>query len=1731
MKKIALIIIIVVCAIAQTFAQPSIHLTPGDGTVTLSGNGGEISTPTHVDVYRGTTNPPNDLYATFAAGYNYTWEDNTVANENFYYYRVKVRDDNSGTESVFSDVDGTLPSTGSSFYYAFDGIDDQVKILDQNFLNNLSTFEFRFKIDELTPGKNTELFRIKFNKFTSTFANQSAITVFHTADVLRVFIRDQRNGTINDYTINTENVADGNWHHFKIRGLQGSHVFAAVDGTDYYQWIHRNGGNYTLYYDGPHDMIVGGRSTASATFLDGAIDDLILTNSSDNIIGQWDFNEPTSESTVFDSGPSNRNMMKEGGVASSTSQFEDILTVSYTDSVAVSWNKDASLPGDPLNYEIYRGVDNGPLSLLASVSNMDTVYVDKSVSNRTVYEYEVRSIRPTVTFNTNTDLAKPAKDFDRYLVADGIGEVQVPDSELFSDNNGTIEFWIRADNGDILPSTSYSVMNKHDEVGSRNGFNFVLDRSNIYVQVKDEASTINVRPNPPVGIVDDQWHHIAFTYEWGGTSRIYVDGQERGSFDNTPNLNLSSEPFRIGKSPATFWTPFIGEIDEVYVWDKILTPTEIADQMNQRVPGDTEGLSGVWRFDLPNSNGVAYDDGVNEFDGTVLGDLANLVEERRHLAASYDGNQVALEWDFVLNSTITSYEILREQPEIPSGPTVLTTLSASENNYSDATAQENTYYEYIIRALTDGNPEFASDNMITSSDLGNMLYFREGGGVAVLTEEVTDNQTGMIEFRFRTDVAPPSGTSYTLLNRHDSPGSDNGFNFVLNENSLRIQFKVDGGDPIDIAHDEGLIDGEWHHVALVYNWNGFNSLVVDGNAAAVGMVSNLSISSEQTRVGSSANSFWAPFEGQIDELRMWSVPRGIADINAAKDIRLPGNTPDLAAVWHFDEPAGIFASDNGPNNYDATLAGDVQFWKEPGRLTFSSTSNGFTESLGNNGFMEGSMQITIEENSFLNAGGVINNNQFTIENEILVATGPTVFEDLTSGLNPVMTVSPDGKTANLIFQGKAAYHINEFSTSSLILSFDPAVFTDDNPVVNGSSANTNISYTLRDNNPPTLDLPIPDYELIIGDGPVEIDLFNHFSDPDFDQNIQFFIQKDNVFISTSIINDILTAGPEGPGDGSTEINILCIDNNGGEIEETFTISVVKVPQSITFNPIDDIDLVDQNTVTLSAIATSGLDVEFELLTGDGSITGNELTVNQTGVFEVEATQPGDDTFAAAEPVVVSFNVIDSRKDDQTITFTDNLSGLTYGDGTITLSGTASSGLEVSYTAEGVVEVNGNTLTIVNAGDARVTAIQSGDENYNPADPVAITFDVEKAPLTATADDQTITFGDDIPTFTVTYDGFLNGDDETDIDVLPGTETIAGSFSDAGTYAIEVGSGNDNNYAFDYVNGTLTIEKADQSIIFNEVGDRDIATSNQIVLQSSASSGLAVSYELQGNGQLLDNVITIERTGTFVVTAFQSGDDNYNAAPSVTQTFLVTNSNKENQTITFEVIPDQEYGDQLTLTATASSGLPVDYNLISGNATVENRVWTLLGIGEYEIQAFQDGDDDFNPAQPVSQQFTVTKATLTATADNQTIQLGESIPTLTFTYAGFKLGEDASSLDTEPTISTTAKAESAAGEYDIELVGGSDDLYEVTLVNGTLTIEALTLSVADEIVTVYPNPVTDRLLVKGSEIMRMQLLSPEGKVVRSLEGNHMVVADLKAGNYLLQLVERDGSVSTHRIIKR
>ncbi|MEO9965288.1 MAG: Ig-like domain-containing protein [Reichenbachiella sp.] len=345
-------------------------------------------------------------------------------------------------------------------------------------------------------------------------------------------------------------------------------------------------------------------------------------------------------------------------------------------------------------------------------------------------------------------------------------------------------------------------------------------------------------------------------------------------------------------------------------------------------------------------------------------------------------------------------------------------------------------------------------------------------------------------------------------------------------------------------------------------------------------------------------------------------------------------------------------------------------------------------------------------------------------------------------------------------------------------------------------------------------------------------------------------------------------------------------------------------------------------------------------------------------------------------------------------------------------------------------------------------VSGGASNNYSFDYINGVLAIGKIDLSAIVDDQSRAYGEANPEFTISYSGFIAGEDENNLDVLPQAVSSADEDSDVGSYAITIEELEDTNYEISVTAGTLTIEKADQNISLTDITDK-VKNADPFTVEASVDSESELSYNiLSGPATILGNTITLTGgLGTVTVEVSALASTNYNAAAEQV-TFEV--NDKQLQTISFS-LSDQVYGNESVLNGSASSSLEVSYEIVSGPLALENGTLTFTGVGLAEVKALQAGDDTYNEAEPVTVEFTVDKAVLTVSADDKSITYGSELPELTYNYSGFVYEESADDLTSEPTVSTEATDTSDAGVYTLTIEGGSADNYSFDLVDGELTI--------------------------------------------------------------------------------
>lgn len=407
-------------------------------------------------------------------------------------------------------------------------------------------------------------------------------------------------------------------------------------------------------------------------------------------------------------------------------------------------------------------------------------------------------------------------------------------------------------------------------------------------------------------------------------------------------------------------------------------------------------------------------------------------------------------------------------------------------------------------------------------------------------------------------------------------------------------------------------------------------------------------------------------------------------------------------------------------------------------------------------------------------------------------------------------------------------------------------------------------------------------------------------------------------------------------------------------------------QTITFEPIPD-QTFSSETIPLLARCSSGLPVQFRVISGQVSVAHDHLLMVAAGPVTIEATQSGNDSFNPAPAVQQSFTI---QKAGQTIAFAP-IFGLKYLAGPVQLVATASSGLAVGFevvSGPGYINPLQNTkLTARGAGVVTVRAMQVGDARYAGAT-VEQTVIAQKAT-------QEITFNP--PTEVELTSGVLGleafsslGFPDTypvTLEVLSGPATLEGAnlvFHSSGLVIVRATQpGDDNAEPAPPVERTITVfaPVREQSIFFPPFSDTTFGI-QQIPLLASASSGLPVRISvLAGNAIVSGAFLTINGAGQITLVAEQEGNAEFRPASPVSRSFSVA---KASQKIDFSLPESWRQGFPVPLTAKTTSGLPVSFSVLAGNATLALGQLTIESLGTATVTAEQPGSDNYLPADPV-----------------------------------------------------------------------------------------------------------------------------------------------------------------------
>lgn len=383
---------------------------------------------------------------------------------------------------------------------------------------------------------------------------------------------------------------------------------------------------------------------------------------------------------------------------------------------------------------------------------------------------------------------------------------------------------------------------------------------------------------------------------------------------------------------------------------------------------------------------------------------------------------------------------------------------------------------------------------------------------------------------------------------------------------------------------------------------------------------------------------------------------------------------------------------------------------------------------------------------------------------------------------------------------------------------------------------------------------------------------------------------------------------------------------------------------------------------------------------------------------------------------------------------------------------------------------------VNAGNYTLTPSAKAKSGYSVANyditPTNGTFTINKAALTVTANSENITYGDDKPTFSVSYSGFVNNENES---VLGGSLVLECGYvryGNVGTYSITPIGLTSGNYAITFESGRLKVSKkqitAKISLLSDSiyVTDHVLTVANPSVEFSGLVNGdtLTVTYTAVNKETTVATPLTDSTTlekGVYTVNAVFSGDKAGNYDITVTAAKLTVK--EYDGTVTKVAVPVAKTG--LVYNASNQNGITHnqanygDYYTVSGTASATN-------AGDYSVTVtLKDKTScvwDDNTTDDKTYNWTISKAniTITPTVTSKTFTYGTEIPESTISY-----NIEGTNYNNELTISLVLKNSGSgkicelpsvldAGTYNVSVDVSGDNNYIVERNEDNFTVTPL-----------------------------------------------------------------------------
>ncbi|MFC0876700.1 MBG domain-containing protein [Saccharicrinis sp. FJH2] len=917
-----------------------------------------------------------------------------------------------------------------------------------------------------------------------------------------------------------------------------------------------------------------------------------------------------------------------------------------------------------------------------------------------------------------------AKALNKSVCFTGNGYIS-PGAFYIESNVATVEFWTFKETWQV---SSQEVLLSNFENG---GWEFAVNSTS--VMLKAFLDGVQQTISFPVLGMTGGWHHFAMTFD-GNYLRFYMDGYQRGyvfDFKSVLTKPLSDTWLSIGcESMVNGATGqnFNGEVDEVRIWNKCLSSSDVRNWMHREVtdsikPDYIQNLVLYYPFNEP-----------------------DIYLDNNQILNSVTGYNLELYQNII--SDISSVPVILSDDELQSTRALWSAFS--QGTYSEPSGGLNL-------GITDYN-EF---------DIREADIFGHDGGTGIITVGTNDG------------VDLQANRVWKIITNHDDEhpslrfqifdaGAGALFYDCLPVNNYKLMYKSSVEDTFMIIDEADNMEGNLIFFNNIDVKSGYFTIARDNDIPTV-----------------------------ISATEVLNISTTSADFGGAVGCDGGANVSAFGVCWNTSGSATL------DDSYTIDGSGTGEFTShldslEPGIVYYirAYATNSEGTAYGE--------EMVFQTNKMY---------QSVVFPEIPVKEyGAPDFDPgafASSGL-PVIYTSSDSDVATVTDEEKL--HITGIGSTTIWVyqpgndnyspsSYKKMILTVNKAILKVSADDKTITYGDS--------LPALTYTITGFAGNEDTSVLT--SMPQINSNAQDMADAGNYTISTS---------------GGEAENYTFEHINGTLIVKKAELDIEALDQHITYG-----DSLPEAQYLISGFV-NGEDTTVLDSIPEISYVAAEL-IPEAGTYEIAITGGGALNYELNynnATLTVDRGLLNVSAENSQIVYGDNIPELEYA-----ISGFIPK--DTVYELDVQPEITTDASLFSDAGVYPITVTGAIDKNYDFRYESG-NLTINKAVITAKAEDTTIVYGTEPDSFSYTVLGKIESDPNPVFEYSPQLTTDAGDYCNVGSYNIFIGSGVSQNYEPEYINGVLTVIKAIPEI--SELPETTPIAEGQSLISAQILGGLTTT---------------------------------------------------------------------------------------------------------------------------------------------------------------------------------------------------------------------------------------------------------------------------------------------------